>query len=113
MKAITESFVNVVTVPIVLTEVSNFAGQLTGNYRLRLFAKFAEKVQTLEEMYIPSVEVTQTKTFQKPSLTDSAIILACKDRYLALTADFLLARFMEDNGLDVINFNYIRHMDWD
>ena len=115
LKAIADSFSVLVTTPSVLTEVSNLAGQLTGHVRLRFFDLFAEKVQVLHEVHVPSREVTRAKTFQKLGLTDSAIILACKERYLAVTADssILLWRFMEDNHLDVINFNYIRHMDWD
>ena len=113
LKAIADSFSVLVTTPGVLTEVSNLAGQLTGHVRRRFFDQFAEKVQVLHETHVPSSEVTRAKTFQKLGLTDSAIILACKERYLAVTADFLLWRFMEDNRLDVINFNDIRHMDRD
>ena len=111
LKAITDFFSVVVTMPSVLTEVSNLAGQLTGKTRLRFFETFAGKVQLLQEMHLPSNEVVRAKTFPRLGLTDSAIILACKDRYLALTVDFALARFMEDNHLDVINFNYIQNMD--
>ena len=111
LKAIVDSFSVLVTTPGVLTEVSNLAGQLSGQVRTRFFGNFAERVQLLQETHVPSEEVVRTQIFQRLGLTDSAIILACKGRYLALTADFALAHFMEANRLDVINFNDIRHMD--
>ncbi len=112
VKAIVESFSRVVTTPGVLTEVSNLAGHLEGKWRPPFFTLLAEKVQSLQEEYIPSRHAAHTVTFQKLGLTDSAIILACEGRYLAFTADFPLANFMETNRLDVLNFNHIRSTDW-
>ena len=110
LKAITEFFPTVVTIPGVLTEVSNLAGHLDGSKRIRFYANFAEHIQLMKEEHVPSSQAAGTAIFQKLGLTDSAIILTCKDKYLALSADFLLTRFMEDNQLDVINFNHIRSL---
>lgn len=112
VKAIVDFFPTVITTPGVLTEVSNLAGQLTGQRRREFYSRFADRIQTLKEDHIPSRETARSELFSKLGLTDAAIILVCKDKYLAFTADLLLARFMETNRLDVINFNDIRFLDW-
>lgn len=113
VKTFIDFFPTVVTLPNILTEVSNLAGQLREDLRFLFFARFAGAIQKMREEFVFANDAASHASFQSLGLTDSAIILACKGKYLALTADLLLARFMENNRLDVINFNHIREMDWD
>lgn len=112
VKAIVESFSVVITTPNILTEVSNLAGHLEGKWQPRFFAILAERVKTLQEEYVPARQAVGAAIFQKLGLTDSAILLACQSGYLAFTADFPLANYLETNRLDVINFNRIRSSDY-
>lgn len=113
LKKIADSFSGIVTNPGILTEVSNLAGSdLKGGRRGQFFAELAEEVQLLTEEHIPSAQACDSGAFTKFGLTDSAIILAGKDRYLTITTDAALAGYMERNRLDVINFNNIRLLNW-
>lgn len=113
LKKIAGLFASLVTTPGILTEVSNLAGRdIKGDRRDQFFAKLAEEVQLLTEEHVPSVQACGSGAFTKFGLTDSAIILAGKDRYLTITTDAALAGYMERNRLDVINFNNIRLQNW-
>ena len=112
LKPIIDFFSITVTIPGVLTEVSNLAGHLDGPRHAHFFSRSAERIHLLKEEHIPSVEVAKTSLFHRLGLTDAALILACKDRYLALSADFALVSFMENNAMDVINFNHLRFQNW-
>ena len=113
LKKITAFFSKVVTLPGILTEISNLAGNaLKGDRRDAFFAKFATNVGLLAEEHVPSVRACSSPTFTKFGLTDSAIILAGKAQYLTITTDAALAGYMERNQLDVINFNNIRLLNW-
>ena len=112
LKGVVEFFSILVTTPGILTEVSNLAGHLEGERRIAFRALFEQKIHVLKEDHIAATDAARTAAFKRLGLTDAAIILACKDKYLALSADFPLTRFMEDNFLDVINFNHLRFQDW-
>ena len=113
LKRIVSFFSRLITLPGILTEVSNLAGSdLKGDWRDHFFAKFAGNIPLLTEEHVQSAQACATTAFSKFGLTDSAIILACKDQYLAITTDAALAGYMERNQLDVINFNNIRLLNW-
>ena len=46
--------------------------------------------------------------FPRFGLTDTAILLAAKGKYLVLTDDFPLAQYLQTEAIDVINFNHVR-----
>jgi len=48
----------------------------------------------------------------KFGLTDSGIVHLVKDQYLVLTDDLNLVRYLQNQGVDVINFNHIRPLAW-
>ena len=113
LKRIITFFSKLITLPGILTEVSNLAGNdLKGDWRDGFFAKFAECIHLLSEAHVASAQACGTPAFAKFGLTDSAIILAGKDQYLTITTDAALAGYMERNQLDVINFNNIRLLNW-
>ena len=108
-----DSFDKLVTTPNVLTEVSNLSGQLSENLRLSFYSDFANRIPLLEEHYVPSVGASSLAHFNKFGLTDSGIIQLVKDKFLVLTDDLKLAGYLENRGIDVINFNHIRTFAWD
>jgi rRNA-processing protein FCF1 len=98
----------IVTTPNILTEVSNLLGSCTTQEQKRLWDIFATRISILEEKYLPSQNLCQTRTFAKFGLTDSVIIELVKEKYLILTDDALLFQYLEKNGIDVINFTHLR-----
>lgn len=113
LKAVVNFFPTVVTIPGVLAEVNSLAGHLDSKRQTAFRALFEQKIRVLKEDHVPSREAAGSPAFQRLGLTDAAIILACKGKYLALSVDFPLTQFMESNFLDVINFNHLRFQDWD
>jgi rRNA-processing protein FCF1 len=107
-----EYFNEVVTTPNILTEVNSLANQLPDNIKVGFYPKFAEQIAALQEHYIESAKLSSTPHFLKLGLTDSGILNLAQDKYLVLTDDFPLAGRLEKQGIDVINFNHIRTMNW-
>lgn len=101
-------FDKLVTTPNVLTEVSNLSGQQPDDLRVSFNADFANRIAQLEESYVPSVEASSLAHFKKFGLTDSGIVQLVKDNYLVLTDDLKLVGYLQNQGVDVINFNHIR-----
>jgi rRNA-processing protein FCF1 len=105
-------FSKVVTTPNILTEVNSLANQLPDMIKGAFYPKFAEQLATLEEHYLKSTEMASTPLFLKLGLTDTGILNLAQDQYLVLTDDFRLAGQLEKLGIDVINFNHIRTLNW-
>ncbi|HZT60837.1 MAG TPA: PIN domain-containing protein [Pyrinomonadaceae bacterium] len=112
LTAIIAFFSNVVTTPNVLTEVNGLSNQLPESSRSSYYSEFANRVDTLEEHFIESRLASHSSHFTKFGLTDSGIIELVKDKYLVITDDLRLAHYCENIGVDVINFNHIRTMNW-
>jgi hypothetical protein len=105
-------FSKVVTTPNILTEVSNLAGQLPENLKPYFYTIFGRHLSLLEEHYITSGKLSSTPQFAKLGLTDSGIMDLSRGQYLVLTDDFRLAGYLDSQGIDVINFNHLRTMNW-
>jgi rRNA-processing protein FCF1 len=105
-------FDKLVTTPNVLTEVSNLSGQLAEDLRTTFYSDFANRIPLLEEHYVPSVDAKSWAHFNKFGLTDSGIVNLVKDKYLVLTDDLNLVGYLQNQGIDVINFNHIRSLAW-
>jgi len=105
-------FVKIVTTPNVLTEVSNLSGQLAENLRIPFYSDFANRIPLLEEHYVPSGTASSLAHFTKFGLTDSGIVHLVKDNYLVLTDDLNLVGYLQNQNIDVINFNHIRTLAW-
>jgi hypothetical protein len=98
-----------VTLPNVLTEVSNLAGQLGDRAQSFFTDVFSKLIHNLNEQYVPSVSVLDDRTFPKFGLTDCCIMSLVKNNYLLLTDDFRLSQFFSSVGGHAINFNHIRN----
>lgn len=105
-------FEKLVTTPNILTEVSNLSGQLPDILKRDLFGQLARLIPSFQETYSSSSMVSSLTHFGRLGLTDSGIVDLAKDRYLVLTDDFRLAGHLQKEGIDVINFNYLRPRIW-
>ncbi len=105
-------FRKLVTTPNILTEVSNLAGQLPENLKPSFYPLFGQHLSLLEEHYIASAKISSAVQLAKLGLTDCGIFDLSRDQYLVLTDDFRLAGLLDSQGIDVINFNHIRTMNW-
>jgi hypothetical protein len=101
-------FTKVVTVPNILTETSNLAGQIRGDLKNGLFTVFAAGVSRLEENYVASVRASESGEFVKFGLTDAVITSLAQDKYLVLTAEWPLYGYLQKLGIDAINFHHLR-----
>ena len=97
----------IVTTPYVLTEASNFLGQLSGRVKEECFTLFARSISKMSEKHTLATNLSRSPAFIKFGLTDVSIHEAAKD-YLVLTDDFPLAGYLGRQGVDVLNFNNIR-----
>jgi hypothetical protein len=111
LAAFIKRFKEVVTMPSILTEVSNLLGQLPETLRYYSWQHFAHGLKNLREHYTPSQELGDESTFPKFGLTDTAILHAAGGKYLVLTDDFRLAHYLVGQNIDVINFNQLRTFD--
>ena len=105
-------FDSVITTPNILSEVNSLSGQLGEPVKTRYFQEFARGIGTLDEQYVESQTAAGLDEFPKLGLTDSGIMHLAKNKYLVLTDDFKLAQFLENAGIDVLNFNHIRPLAW-
>lgn len=112
LAAIFESFDKIITTPNILTEVSNFSGQLPSKLHLSFYTDFAARIPALEEKHLSSREISVSSHFIRFGLTDSGIVDTVKGNYLVLTDDLRLFGYLQNLGIDAINFNHIRALAW-
>jgi hypothetical protein len=105
-------FDKLVSTPNVLTEVSHLSGQLAESLRTPFYSDFASRIPLLEEHYVQSAGASSLAHFNKFGLTDSGIVQLVKDNYLVLTDDLNLVGYLQNQAIDVINFNHIRSLAW-
>jgi hypothetical protein len=112
LAAILDSFDKVITTPNILTEVSNLSSQLPTKLRTDFYGDFAARIPVFEEHYTASGTISASTHFSKFGLTDSGIVDMVKDKYLVLTDDLKLFGYLQNLGIDAINFNHIRSLAW-
>ena len=105
-------FNRVLTTPHILAEVNSLAGQLGEPFRSDWFRQFAECIGLLNERYIPSREASGLPIFVRLGLTDSATARLAGSPLLVMTDDLALYLHLSGEGVDVINFNHIRPLEW-
>ena len=101
-----------VTIPHVLTEISNLATSLPEHIRPRYFTSLVSQFEPYSEETAPFAAVSRMGMFVKFGVTDTAITHIARNKYLVLTDDFPLANFLQKQKQDVINFNHLRQMAW-
>jgi len=105
-------FHRIVTTPNVLSEVSSLSAQMGDPLKTKYFEHFAQRIAALDEHYVRSADAVTVRHFAKLGLTDSAIMDLAAGSYLVLTDDTTLYLFLENEGIDVVNFNHIRPLEW-
>lgn len=101
-------FKRIVTTPNILTEACNLLGHEPDKIKHDFYTFFSFCVREFEERFTPSREIVTHEHFCKFGLTDLAILDNAKDRYLVLTVDLPLFGYLQNIGVDVINFNHLR-----
>lgn len=102
-----------VTTPHVLTEVSNLATSLPEHVRGEYFSSLPAEFEPYCEEPVAFAHIRKIPAFVKFGITDSAISLISRNKYLVLTDDFALANFLRTQRQDVVNFSHLRQMAWE
>ena len=102
----------VFTTPNILTEVSNFAGQLSGPDRNKCFENFASTLTIFDETYISSKTVAQSGVFKNFGITDAGIVHLAGEHRLIITNDLPLYEFLIRSKCEALNFSHFAPMNW-
>ncbi len=108
--AFLDQFERIITTPHILTEVSNFLGQLSGHVRDGCFAVFARHVaaSTTHEHLPPAEDLTNSTGFVRFGITDTSIFEVAAEPYLVLTTDYRLHGHLTSRGIAALNYNHFR-----
>lgn len=102
-------FQTIVTTPNIVTEVSSLINQLGEPERSGCYRIFAERVASLEEVFLPSRDIASLEwPFVKYGLTDYGIAKISQNKYLVLTDDLRFTYYLNSQGIDTVNFNNLR-----
>ncbi len=112
LKGVVDSFSKVITTPHVLTETSNFLGQLHDESRLTALKILSATIQSFKERRPEAKTLVQSGAFFNFGLTDSAILDMPPKKYLVLSIDAALIIALQKKGVDAINFNHLRQLAW-
>lgn len=97
----------VLTLPNILTEVSNLIGVGKRNTATdALCATFRKYLETTEELYVESEPLSHHPSFRQFGLTDTAILTVVKQGVHVVTADFALFGKLETLGCKVTNLRH-------
>lgn len=110
MLAFAGGFDRLVTTPHILTEVSNFLGQLHGHVRDGCFEAFARHVAeaTTHEHSPPAEKLAGKAEFILFGITDASIAEVAAGTYLVLTTDAKLNAHLARQGVASLNYNNFR-----
>ena len=108
IKFLVEFFPVIYTTPNVLTEISNLGGKLGSAF----FSNLKTVVQFSEEQYCASKDAVSESSFHKLGLTDAGIISLAANKYVVITADWPLYQILRSKGIDAVNINHLRPLDW-
>jgi hypothetical protein len=109
---ITTIFTPILTTPHILAEMSNLLDGVDGRVKEQAYTTFAKQLAVLQEEFIPAVDIVKTDCFGKLGLTDSGIRVLSERGFLVLTEDFPLLCRLQNHGMDALNFNNLRGMNW-
>jgi hypothetical protein len=101
-----------VTTPNILTEVNSLTNQLGEPERSKCYAIFSKSISLFDESYIASNAISEYTEFPRFGLTDCGILKLAQSQYLVLTDDLKLVAHLQRQGIDVVNFNNLRILNW-
>ena len=105
LKLFLEDFEQAVTLPNILTEVSNLLGQTHGPTE-PLFDVLHGVIANLQEIYISSIQASRRPEFVRLQLADCALVEVAKDDVFILTTDGPLHRALLAAGYQTANFTH-------
>jgi len=110
IRAFVGGFDRLVTTPHILTEVSNFLGQLHGHVRSGCFEAFAKHVAeaTTHEHSPPAEGLSGRMEFITFGITDASIAEVAGKECLVLTTDAKLHAHLARQGVASLNYNNFR-----
>ena len=97
-----------VSLPNILTEVSNFVGSGNQHWGDEILNAFAAFCHSVDEKYEPSAEVSAEPLFASLGLTDTAILRIARDRIKVFTVDHNLANRLSQLGIEVVNLMHFK-----
>lgn len=97
-----------VSLPNVLTEVSNLIGSGKQLRDRKVLDAFRAYCGFLDEIYEPSAAVVQTKHFERLGLTDAAILRMSRGAVTVFTVDFDLFGILSAKGVEVVNLMHFK-----
>jgi hypothetical protein len=97
--------------PHVLSQVSDLT-DLSGRELIAIRRLFKFMIATIEEQYDAARKLVDDPMFERFGLGDASIAAVCRRKVLILTADLQLQIALESLGLDAINFNHLRALNW-
>jgi hypothetical protein len=100
-----------ITTPHILTEVSNLA-KLHGKELSAFRQGYKALVEQMDEFYDESRAVVADASFMPLGLTDAAIAMLSRRNLLVLTLDLDLWLTLQRRGVDAVNFNHLRALNW-
>jgi hypothetical protein len=112
LRKIVENFPKIVTTPHILTETSNYIFQLYGANLRSTLEIAAKAVQSIKERRTEAKTLVQSSGFFDYGLTDSAILDLPAKKYLVLSVDAALVIALNKKGVDAVNFNHLRQLNW-
>lgn len=110
LDALLNEFGTRITTPYVLAETSNLIKLLPTGADIFCMELLNNTIPSLEERYVPAIELIEEAVFPTYGVTDTSIIKATEQSCLVLTDDFRLSGYMSTQGMDVLNFHQIKHV---
>jgi hypothetical protein len=98
------------TTPNILTEVSGMMNQVDSGRKAALYRRFSEWIDLMNESYVESREVARDPHFAPFGLTDLGIARLSRGSLLVLTADSRLAAYLNQLGVEAVDFQALRHL---
>lgn len=100
------------TTPSILTEASNLLNELNAPLSQSVLLAMARWIAAAIERYVPSRELILLPHYSKLGLADASISAVASSEFLVLTDDFKLSQVLESSGMQVVNFNHLRGIQW-
>ena len=112
VKRFIKCFKTIRTTPSILTEVSNYLNQLPEDMQPEYYSALSYCINSLLEIYETSAILSKRDYLNKYGLTDTSIISDARKKFVVLTDDFPLSGYLNSAGVDAINFNHLRMVNW-
>lgn len=97
-----------ITLPNILTEVSNLIDHDRRKPGDRLIEVFTTFCLRAAEMYVPSAEVASTPQFSRIGLTDAAVLRLKREGVTVFSTDYRLGGYLTELGITVINLMHFK-----